>query len=386
MTSWVCLLAMFANCTSYTTQGYQYRFDQQLAGGEDPEPAPVEARQLLAGARTVAFFPPDRCVNTTDKAESEKEFRASCGVLLSLLERAAERAGYEVVSWVNLRGTQRPIDYAREAKVDVLFEINEVATDTIRDVDAKRTLTFFDRTTAGDQPLTVTAPVAERCRGWSAQRDPQISIGDVGTIDIKTVSVADGRARWHYRKTLSRPTGLAPAKARFIARNQPNRATQALLTIGGVNLIVGVVFAGVDEAASRTEDPVTGELQGKTFGDYPYYLIAAGAVALTAGLVLGAVTGPRKPEPDRVLCLESTIPSNGSLEGAVTPTQAPASSQHTFDESRRGSDPHAEERKRLTSDMIQDFVQLLAEVKSSAPRAETSAPQPVPAAPPPAQP
>ena len=370
------MLAMVAGCAKSATYGYLYRLDQQFAGGEDPEPAPVEARQLLARARTVAFFPPDRCVNTTDKAEREKEFRANCGVLLSLLERAAERAGYEVVSWVNLRGTQRPIDYARESNVDVLFEINEVATDTIRDVDAKRTLTFFDRNERGDQPLTVTGPVAERCRAWSAQRDPRVAIGDVGTIDIKTVSVVDGRARWHYRKTLSRPSGLAPAKVRFAARTRTNRVGQTLFSLGAAAVLVGLVFAVVDEAVAGTEDPVTGEPQGKTFGDAPYYMIGIGALPLVAGIAVAAATGQIKPEPDKVLCLESTVPSNGSIDGAAALAHGPASSQHTFDESRRGSDPHAEERKKLTTDMIQDFVQLLVEVKSSATRNEPATPAP----------
>src|SRR5215831_9652985 len=125
----VLALGALAGCPPPVTYGYQYRVQQQFGGGEEPEPAPLEARQLLANARTVAFFPPDVCINVDAVGAGNvkaRMLRANCGVLLSSLERAAEGAGYEVLSWQNLRGNKRPIDYAREANVDVLFEINEI--------------------------------------------------------------------------------------------------------------------------------------------------------------------------------------------------------------------------------------------------------------------
>jgi hypothetical protein len=366
-------------CAKSSTYGYQYRVDQQLAGGEDPEPAPVEARRLLAGARTVAFYPPDRCVNTTEKAESEKEFRANCGALLSLLERAAERAGYEVVSWVNLRGSSRPIDYAREAKVDVLFEINEVAADEVKDVDAKRTLTFFDRNEGIDSPLNVSNGVAQRCRDWS-RRDPAMSAGYVATIDIKTVSVSDGRARWHYRKTLSQPTGMESPKVRFVGRQKSNKGANTLTGIGFGFAISGLVFLLVDNAQASGTDPITGAPKKKLFGDLPYYMMIPGLALGIGGVAWLVAGGVEKPSPDEVLCNEANIPSNGMYDGAPAPVRAegPASSQHTFDESRRGSDSGAKQKEKLTAEMISDFVKLLVDVKASAPAA---VPAPAPASP-----
>src|ERR1700733_803834 len=131
-----------AGCTHYTTYGYQYRVAQQFDSGAEPDPISVEARQLLATAHTVAFYPPDYCVNSESGEHKAKELRATCGVLLSTLERAAEHAGYEVLSWQNLRGGKRPIDFAREANVDVLFEINEFEPGELSDSEIQRTLTF----------------------------------------------------------------------------------------------------------------------------------------------------------------------------------------------------------------------------------------------------
>ena len=158
-------VGLFAACSHASTYGYQSTFDKQFFGNEDPEPPPVEARQLLASARTVAFYPPDTCLNATPtESQQDKVLRARCGVLLSKLERDAERAGYEVVSWVNLRGAQRPIDYARDAKVDVLFEINELSPQRIKASESKRKLAFFERGDTGvDSDLDVSTAVGQRC-------------------------------------------------------------------------------------------------------------------------------------------------------------------------------------------------------------------------------
>jgi len=182
-----------ASCT-VSTYGYQYKVRQDFGGGEEPEQPSAEARQLLANATTVAFYPPDVCLNT-DTAASEKrvqQLRASCGVLMSTLERAAERAGYEVYSWQNLRGAGRAIDFARQANVDVLFEINEFDLGSLDDSAIQRTLTFFERENGVDAPLTVSDQLAQRCRDYAAQSMAPGPDALTGTVDIKTVSVGDG--------------------------------------------------------------------------------------------------------------------------------------------------------------------------------------------------
>src|SRR5688500_18397198 len=95
--------AALGACLPNATYGYQYQLQQQFLGGEEPEAPPVEARQLLASAKVVAFYPPDSCVNAdpSQGAKRLQELRASCGTLMSKLERGAQAAGYEVVSWQN---------------------------------------------------------------------------------------------------------------------------------------------------------------------------------------------------------------------------------------------------------------------------------------------
>ncbi|HSD87258.1 MAG TPA: hypothetical protein VLB44_07075, partial [Kofleriaceae bacterium] len=324
-----CVAAFFmiSGCGHTATYGYQYRVDQQFGGGEESEPPPVEARQLLANAKTVAFYPPDMCLD--NKQQGTRSIVARCGTVLSELERDAERAGYEVVSWVNLRGDKRPIEYAREANVDVLFEINELLPQQVSDSEVQRTLTFFERDEHGnDKDLGVSQSVAERCRKW-ATRDQPVTPGLTSTLDIKTVSVTDGRARWHYRKTVSQATGQEFPQVRFVGTTMPSTAGQKVMGAGLGVALSGVIFALVDSSVNSGTDPVTGEPKMKVFGSAPYYMIGIGGALAVVGIGLMVSTGQAKPEPGNVLCLEEHVPKD-------TPKQqtdsGPVSSEHKFSE------------------------------------------------------
>jgi hypothetical protein len=374
-------------CAHTSTYGYQSSFDKQFLGNEDPEPPPVEARQLLAGARTVAFYPPDTCLNATPtETQQDKVLRARCGVLLSKLERDAERAGFEVVSWVNLRGNQRPIDYARDAKVDVLFEINELSPQRIKASEARRKLAFFDRDDHGvDHDLSVSSAVGQRCNEWARREGKDEVAGLKSTLDIKTVSVADGRARWHYRRTVSASAEEQSPKIRFVGVSQPNKIGKTLLGVGLGLVLAGVVFAVVDEASASTIDPATGMANGKTFGDYPYYFIAAGGIASVIGGGVTLFTGQAKPAPEDVLCFESHVPANGTVEGAVVPAaQGTSSSHHMFNETTAASADEVLSAliDKLAVDRVSEFVTILTEIRSTRPRA----PPPTEGAPSPATP
>ncbi|MDB4957696.1 MAG: hypothetical protein JWO36_5265 [Myxococcales bacterium] len=367
----MCLVTI-TGCVKTTTYGYQYRMEQQFGGTEEPEPPPVEARQLLANARTVAFYPPDVCVNTERQSDRGSAVIARCGALLSKLERDAERAGFEVVSWVNLRGQKRPIEYAREANVDVLFEINELLPQQINDVDVQRKLTFFNRPQdKPDEQLQVSATVAERCHQW-AKRDKPITAGLTSTLDIKTVSVQDGRARWHYRKSVSQSSGEDFPKVRFVGATTPNKGGNVLAGVGGGTLLAGIVFAVVDSSNADMINSATGMPNGKVFGDAPTYMIVGGALALAAGIAILVGTGQSQPDPDSVLCLEDHVPTNGSVESA-TGVQGPLSSEHTFNETKV-SDPLAKEEERLGVDRANEFFAILTEIRTSHPRAAPAAP------------
>ena len=244
---------MVAACGGDRFYGYQYRLEQQFGTGDQPEPASREARQLLANAKTVAFFPPDICLNADTGERKSSQLRASCGVLLSTLERAAERAGYEVLSWQNLRGNKRPIDFAREASVDVLFEINEFDLGDLNDSAIERTLSFYEAKTSGTTQLQVSAPIAQQCRQYASTREAATTAALTGTIDIKTVSVSDGRSRWRYRKTLSQALGREYPRVTFRAGLKRNTGPMVLEVIGVILLSAGGALAYA-EAVSK-DDP-----------------------------------------------------------------------------------------------------------------------------------
>lgn len=359
---------MVAGCGHTSTYGYQYRIDQQFGGGEESEAPPPEARQLLAQAKTVAFFPPDTCLD--NKQQAAHSIVARCGVVLSQLERNAERAGYEVVSWVNLRGERRPIEYAREANVDVLFEINELLPQRVDDRDVQRTLTFFEREENGaDRDLAVPQSIAARCQAW-ATRDQAVSPGLTSTLDIKTVSVSDGRARWHYRKTVSQATGQEYPKVRFVGKTTPHPAGQRVLGVGIAFVITGVVFALVDSSVNSGTDEITGEPKEKVFGPYPWYMVGAGAAITALGIGITAATGQKKPEPGNVLCLEER-----AAKDSVTPrNDDPVSSEHRFSESRR-ADPLAKQEEKLAVERANEFFTVVAKIR------ETTTVAPAPSAP-----
>jgi hypothetical protein len=371
-TGWVVAVAMFAGCGHSATYGYQYRVDQQFGGGEDSEAAPVEARQLLAHAKTVAFYPPDTCLDS--KQQATRAIVARCGVVLSELERDAERAGYEVVSWVNLRGEKRPIEYAREANVDILFEINELLPQRVDDRDVQRTLTFFQRDEAGnDTDLAVSNSIAERCRKW-ATRDQAVAPGLTSTLDIKTVSVSDGRARWHYRKTVSQATGQEYPKVRFVGATQPNGAGQRVLGIGIAFAITGLVLGLVDSSLNTGTDEITGEPKEKVFGSYPWYMVGVGAGIGAAGVAITAITGQKKPEPSNVLCLEEHV----TKDAEVAHTDEVVSAEHHFNESKV-ADPLARQEEKLAVERANEFFAVVAKIRETTPVAP--APSPAPAAP-----
>jgi hypothetical protein len=350
--------ALAAGCTKYTTYGYQYRMQQQFGGGEDPEPAPVEARELLAAAKTIAFFPPDACVNvdTTAGDTRIKQLRANCGVLMSTLERAAERAGYEVLSWQNLRGNKRPIDFAREANVDVLFEINEFDLGEINDSQVQRTLTFFERGDRLDAPLSVTTPIAQRCSEYARQADPVRAAALNGTIDIKTVSVSDGRSRWRYRKTLSQSLGRTYPRVTFTAPDRPRTGSRVLLALGAGTIAIGgglILAEGVS-----TDDPLTPDNEHFDSGGWSTNLLVAGALTVGVAAALQLVLGGEKPAPEEALC-------SGTF-ATVAPTVAPAvqlSAEHTFNETT-GGDLLVKEREHVRDTMIAQFIDVLKEVRS----------------------
>jgi hypothetical protein len=355
-------------CTQYSTYGYQYRVAQQFGAGDEPDAISVEARQLLATAHTVAFYPPDYCVNSESGEHKAKDLRATCGVLLSTLERAAEHAGYEVLSWQNLRGSQRPIDYAREANVDVLFEINEFEPGELSDSDIQRTLTFFARDDHGDRPLQVSDALAQTCAQYALQRDPPQPAALTGVIDIKTVAVSDGRDRWHYRKTLAQSLGRTYPQVAFRGQAKPNRLATTVAALGGAAAGIGLGLLIVEN--TTTNDPTTGQTKFDSHG-WSTGLLIGGAVAVAAGVTLGATVGSTPPPPESVLC-QGNLAVGDSAPATPTPTPmpqatvtaGPLSAEHTFQQ-HEVADPLAAAREQIRSTMIAQFIDVLKDARTA---------------------
>ena len=351
---WMVLASLAGGCTKYAYYGYQYRFNQEFVG-EEPEMIPVEARQLLASAKTVAFFPPDFCINTDTQISGDRkrveQLRASCGVLLSTLERAAEGAGYEVLSWQNLRGTRRAIEYAREANVDVLFEINQFDLGPLTDKDVEGGLAFFERDDGVDEPIQV--PHGEACLAYAQKAQPTQEVAVTGTIDIKTVSVIDGRNRWRYRKSLTKPRAVEYERVAFGSVPKPNPGGVALGVIGALGLGVGLgLFLG---DYTTSDDPATPENEDISFGSVPEILIVTGGIAFIGSFVVNALTS-NGGSPDRMCAADSTV------EPLVTPGRMLQIDEEV-------------ENAAIRSEMIGEFVDVIVDVRNS-----------MPASPPPAEP
>ena len=87
------LLASQPACPKPMSYAYQERLPASAFGPADSaEPAGREARQLLSMARTVAFYPPDYCINVDkDEVARNRTLRANCGVLLSSVPSYKDR-------------------------------------------------------------------------------------------------------------------------------------------------------------------------------------------------------------------------------------------------------------------------------------------------------
>jgi hypothetical protein len=373
------LVGLSAACTQFTTYGYQYKM-QQSFGGEEPEAAPREARQLLANARTVAFYPPDVCINVDAGGVRAQQLHSACGVLMSSLERAAEGAGYEVVSWQNLRGNKRAIDFARESNVDVLFEVNEFDLGAILSSQIEQRLSFFEQADTGTEtPLSVSTGVAQTCAGYAKSINPSLPVGQHGTIDIKTVSVVDGRMRWRYRKVLTKPYATATQQPQlFRSVNKPKPLELALGIVGGLAVIGGATLITIEQVSP--DDPLTPQNDHFDTGGKSYILTIAGLAAVAGAIVYHYQAGTDKPDPAAIMC-------DGRFAVAIAvPMAAPPattySAEHTFSSTQNAGDNAEAEQRQLSDTMIAQFIDELKAVHPvGGPRPPAPPSPPAPAAP-----
>jgi hypothetical protein len=353
-----CVVSCLVGCLGTSTYGYQYQLQQQFTGGEEPEAPQVEARQLLAGAKVVAFYPPDSCVNAdpSQGAKRLQELKASCGTLMSKLERGAQAAGYEVVSWQNLRppssGAQRSIDYAREAKVEVLFEVNEFEVVQLDDTSVERTLRFFKLEDGQERPVAVSSQLADACRRYRGGLHQNVAW--TGAIDIKTVQVVDGRDRWHYRKTEERAHNVTYPRLTFSAKKRRHPLEKLASGFGVAALLTAVDLIILQNVL--TDDPTDPD---DGFDPSPWQYVSIGAAAaLFTGAYFARTKLAIEPEASATLCNEKLQDPDPVVLQAGT-----MSAQHQFTETS-SNDSEAATRREISAKMIDEFIAQLKDARA----------------------
>lgn len=349
-------ITMLCACGASKYYGVEYSYRETTSGGESnmtAAPAPV-VRAVVHRSNTVAFLPPDACreIHSTPTGSSQVSqiLRLQCGPLMANLEDAASKAGFQVVSWQSLRGADRPIKYAREQGVDLLFEINELS---INEVDKTITtvatptsgLSFFESESENGNErtpieLSRSALVRDRCLAaiglFHVPR--QIPLRHTVTLNVKMVSVSDGQVRWHYQRT-NGPTQLRDGRQAYVYEVQAKQSTLSKGLLWG-----GIALAGVGLATMGAGYAVFGPSSG-TSGIVPTAPMAADSkflpimalggtfFALGGGLAIaGLITGrnSRYAGPEQVLCVREPV-----WRSANTVQNVPESESHLLVEAVR---------------------------------------------------
>ena len=348
-----------------------YRVDQTYAVKalleEGRRPGP-EAHLALADTKTIAFYPPDSCNESgRDKRGSSDVMRMQCGVLMSELEAEATRAGFAVVSWQTLRGPQRPIDYAKQNQVDILFEINELGFDIpTHQVYSRSEISFSDESKGTPVVLANPRQVAQRCiTGFEKSLPPPVAV----TLDMKMVSVTNGRVHWYYRTTRSdrKGGGSLTLSNRYRSDSIPfqSTGTSTWQTIVSAILWGGGIASGATFGLVDLIQPTTNEETGEKF-DVPNVVHILNVGAIAGGLYWFISNGnkarPVYPPPETVLCHPGSLVSNSA------PTRGPSGQQSgssvVFEERVDvGRDPVAERRKALLVEVVRAFMEDVKAVK-----------------------
>ena len=214
-----------------------------------PPSAPGKATSAIKTLKRVAFVPPDSCLDMrggdTSTVVDKQVLRMQCGVTMSELEREAEQVGFDVVTWQSLKGgSRKPLDQAKELKIELLFEVNEL--DVVEELDRSSSTEF--RYFSGDgkappQPLQVTAADNEACKAYHAHNAPKIS-GMTSVLDLKMVQVATGSVLWSYRHTEGAAESESFPLVRFGVMGSQNVVTRKpwwpWLVVGGGAVLVAV--------------------------------------------------------------------------------------------------------------------------------------------------
>jgi hypothetical protein len=267
------------------------------------------ARVAMAGAETIAFVPPETCHTVLSVTEEDvdvpEDVGLGCASLMSRLEAGAISHGFEVVSWQSLHGPQRPIDYAQELGVDVLLEVNEagfgvVAEQLYTHADTR----VFDDATGQEVTLRDAAAVANRCLPGF---EPALETDATVVLDVKMVSVSDGKVQWAYRAVSSpMQPGAAPT---FVDRYDSKSTSYRPQGRAGWKIGVGAASMAISLVAGLVS--IVFDTAGEA--DIPEYLYLAEALMLGTGIYMLSTADADayweyKPA-DEVVCVPGSLTS-----------------------------------------------------------------------------
>lgn len=349
-------------CAGPRTYGVRFNLEGQRQVDLASTPPSPEVATILRGATTLAFNPPDACRDVkaagAGASEVSNVMRLSCGVLMTELEGAAAREGFQVVSWQTLRGSAPAITYAKENHVDVLFELNDLSFDVpVQDLYTFTDVSFFSRDdkTNAIKPLVVSDALGtgKRCQEQFLKNfDPTLTV----TLDAKMVTVADGRVRWAFRDTRrERADEHVQVTRTWLAHpagsNGFSDVGLPLFSAGAGVWLAGFLISNIEGKDSLTDTFQTVGLIG-----------AASGVALAlVGLALPA----EYPPGADVLCQGPALEDRLVVGPTVTPG---AASSVSFSEQHQVQGRQEEvRRKKLMNTVTQGFIDTIAKMRRSAP-------------------
>ena len=326
-----------------TQRYYGYTAQQSSSLDHEPPPSPPEkATAAIQKGKRVAFVPPDTCLDMraadTSTTVDKRVLRMQCGVTMSELEREAEKVGFDVVTWQSLKGASKPLDQAKEQKIDLLFEVNEL--DVIEESDRAESSEFryfYGEGNGPVQPLKVTSADNQACKAYHAQNAPKVN-GMTSVLDIKMVQVNTGSVLWSYRNVENSKTEDASSLIRFQVNARQDYTTRRPWWPWIV------IAAGIGIAAGA--DPAVGA-----------GIAAAGAVALLVIPKSTSAEGAPQYEPvSAVLCRRPHIVEQGP---PVAKPRETTSDTFRSDEKIHNKDYAEEHRRELIKISVQVFMKQL---------------------------
>ena len=190
----------------------QIVYDQTVTSeGVPPAGMDLATRSVLAAFGTIAFVPPDECVDidVVGLREQDPLIGAWCGAIMSTLESEAMAAGWTVVGWraLGVSAMSEPqvaLERAREHSVDLLVQVNEfrwTAVDVAVDEFARIRFVTVSRDERTTRPLRIAERHVPLC--VDKVRDALV-VAPLETIglDAQFVRVADGAVLHHYREVV----------------------------------------------------------------------------------------------------------------------------------------------------------------------------------------